>query len=343
MPGRAAQAKPFADLPPPTALSSARATIYNTGSKPNPSRQTARMKGRASTETIAQLLRPLAQAVEPALAAALGQQSVPAPLAEAMRYAALDGGKRLRPALVLLSAEAVADRNDWPMDPTPAAVAVELVHCYSLVHDDLPAMDDDSLRRGRPTCHVKFGQAMAILAGDALLTRAFEILARAPGDKATAARLVAELAGGAGPAGLIAGQVADMALCPVPAGEPGRQYIHMRKTAALIRAAVRMGAICAGADDADIKALTTFAEKLGLAFQIADDLLDATESAQVLGKTPGKDADSGKRTYATELSAEQARRQVEQLTAQACKALEPLGERAGNLKRLAVLLARRDR
>lgn len=299
------------------------------------------MNGPTSPQTIQNVLRERRDQVTRALDEALEcPDEVSRDLYEAMRYMALGGGKKLRPILVLLACEACGGTTDAAM---PAACAVEIVHTYSLIHDDLPAMDDDSLRRGRPTCHVKFGQAMAILAGDALLTRAFEILARAPGDKATAARLVAELAGGAGPAGLIAGQVADMALCPVPAGEPGRQYIHMRKTAALIRAAVRMGAICAGADDADIKALTTFAEKLGLAFQIADDLLDATESAQVLGKTPGKDADSGKRTYATELSAEQARRQVEQLTAQACKALEPLGDRAGNLKRLAVLLARRDR
>jgi len=302
-----------------------------------------RMKSTATSKTIRQVLGPLTKAIEPALAAALGGKCVPAPLAQAMRYAALDGGKRLRPAMVLLSAAAAADRVDWRMDPMPAAVAVELVHCYSLVHDDLPAMDDDSLRRGRATCHVKFGQAMAILAGDALLTRAFEVLAQAPGDKTIIAELIAELAGGGGPAGMIAGQVADMALCQVPDGEPGRRYIHMRKTAALIRAAVRMGAICAGADGAAIEALTMFAEKVGLAFQIADDVLDATLPAEVLGKTPGKDAQSGKRTYATELPVEQARRQAERLTAEACEALEPLGERAGNLKTLAVSLVRRDR
>ncbi len=299
-------------------------------------------ESRQPANTIAELLRPLAEAVEPALAEALSEDSVPAPLAEAMRYAVLAGGKRLRPGLVLLAAEAVADRSAWRADPVPAAVAVELVHCYSLVHDDLPAMDNDSLRRGRATCHVKFGEAMALLAGDALLTRAFEVLARTP-PKAVAAELVAELAAGAGPGGMIAGQVADMALCPVPAGEAGRRYIHMRKTAALIRAAVRMGALCAGADDDALRALSAFGESLGLAFQIADDLLDATKSAEVLGKTPGKDAEAGKRTYVTELPVEQARRRAEQLTADACKVLDSLGARAGELRKLAGLLVRRDR
>ncbi len=289
-------------------------------------------------ETLADVLAPLAALVEPAIAAALDQPAVPATLAEAMRYAALDGGKRLRPALVLLTAEAVAEPGRRVADATAAAVAVELVHCYSLVHDDLPAMDDDALRRGRPTCHVRFGEAMAILAGDALLTRAFEVLSGAGADG-----LVSELAAAAGPAGMIAGQVADMALCDVPPGEAGRQYIHLRKTAAIVRSAVRMGAMCAGAGDDELAALSEFGEKLGLTFQIADDLLDATKPAEVLGKTPGKDARAGKRTYATELGVTKARRQLQQVTADACKALDFMGPRAGELRRLAVLLARRDR
>jgi geranylgeranyl pyrophosphate synthase len=189
---------------------------------------------------------------------------------------------------------------------------------------------------------VKFGEAMAILTGDALLTRAFEVLAEMP-EKAVAARLVGELAVAAGPAGMIAGQVADMALCDVPDGEAGRRYIHLRKTAALIQSAVRMGAICAGASDDALVALTRYAERIGLAFQIADDLLDATKNAAVLGKTPGKDAEAGKRTYATELGLDAARRQLQEVTAEARKALDFEGLRAAELSLLADLLARRDR
>ncbi len=297
----------------------------------------------APPESIETLLGPLADAIEPALAAALDDPAVPPALAEAMRYAALDGGKRLRPALVFLSAEAVADPAQWRMDPAPAAVAVELVHCYSLVHDDLPSMDNDVLRRGRATCHVRFGEPMAILAGDALLTRALEVLARADGDRALAAELVAELAAAAGPAGMVAGQVADMALCAVPEGEAGRRYIHLRKTAAIIRAAVRMGGLCAGAGPDELDALSAYGEALGLTFQIADDLLDVTRPAEVLGKTPGKDAQAGKRNYAAELGVDRARREVRRLTQQACAALDALGGRGRQLKELAVLLSGRDR
>ena len=274
---------------------------------------------------------------------ALTDDAVPAALGEAMRYACLNGGKRLRPALVFLSAEAVAERDSWLADPTPAAVAVELVHCYSLVHDDLPAMDDDTLRRGRETCHVKFGEAMAILTGDALLTRAFEVLASGCADSGLGVRLIGELSTAAGAGGIIAGQVADMGLCEVPAGDAGRRYIHLRKTAALLRAAARAGGICAGADEAQLDALGTFGERLGLAFQVADDLLDTTGSAGTIGKTPGKDAKTGKRTYAGELGVEQARRLVADLTDQAAGALKPFGSRAQKLCELAEMLARRDR
>jgi len=297
---------------------------------------------RSRPAALADVLGPLAARIEPALAAALDSPGVPAALARAMRHAALDGGKRLRPALVLLSADAVDAPARRRADPTPAAVAVELVHCYSLVHDDLPAMDDDLLRRGRPTVHAKFGEAMAVLAGDALLTRAFEVLAETP-EKALATDLVGELAAGAGAAGMIAGQVADMALCDVPPGEVGRRYIHLRKTAALIRAAIRMGARCGGADDETLAALSDFGGQLGLTYQIADDLLDATRPAEALGKTPGKDARAGKRTYATELGVETARGQLAALTAGACTALDFMGPRARRLKELAALLARRDR
>jgi len=301
------------------------------------------MSGAHGADALGALLRPAAEAVEAAIGHWLSDPSVPAALAEAMRYASLNGGKRLRPALVLFSADAVADAPDRPADPMPAAVAVELVHCYSLVHDDLPAMDDDALRRGRPTCHVRYGEAMAILVGDALLTRAFEVLARGLPDAGISARLTGELAAAAGPAGIIAGQAADMGLCEVPDGPEGLRSIHARKTGALIRAAVRMGAICAGAADEALAALTAFGEAAGLAFQVTDDLLDATASAETLGKTPGKDAEAGKRNYVATLGIERTRRLAGDLNAQAAAALEILGPRAETLRRLTALLSGRDR
>ncbi len=292
---------------------------------------------------LAKTLGPLAERVNAALARWLNDRQIPPTLANALRYVTLLGGKRLRPALVLLSAQAVGRGPDWRTDPMPAAVAVEMIHCYSLVHDDLPAMDNDSLRRGRPTAHVAFGEAMSILAGDALLTRAFEVIARGVPNKALAAQLVAELAAAAGPAGMIAGQVADMALCPVPRGAEGCRYIHQRKTAALFRAAARMGGLCAGASPAQLKALTGFAERLGLAFQAADDLLDATAGAKALGKTPGKDARARKRTYVACFGTARTGKLVDRLTRQALAALKPLGRRGSRLAEVAELLCRRDR
>lgn len=283
------------------------------------------MASTPTTEGLARLTRSIVEAVDAAIDKWLSDPSVPDTLAAVMRYASLNGGKRVRPALVMLSAEAVAQPESWPADPTPAAVAVELVHCYSLVHDDLPAMDDDALRRGRPAAHVEFGEAMAILAGSALLTRAVEVLCLGVTDPSIAVKLVAELAEAVGPAGMLAGQVADMGLCEVPQGVSGRQYVHVRKTAAMIRAAVRMGGICAGADQVKLDALTTFGENIGLAFQIQDDVLDATKTTEVLGKTAGKDANSGKRTYATELGIERSRRLGEKATRQAMAALDVLG------------------
>jgi len=305
--------------------------------------QSDRRSGSRGGDALCALLRPAAEAVEAALGRWLSDPLIPTALAEAMRYASLNGGKRIRPALVLFSADAVADAADRPADPMPAAVAVELVHCYSLVHDDLPAMDDDALRRGRPTCHVRYGEAMAILVGDALLTRAFEVLARGVAEAPLSARLTGELAAAAGPAGIIAGQAADMGLCDVPDGPEGLRSIHARKTGALIRAAVRMGAICAGAGEEALAALTAFGEAAGLAFQVTDDLLDATASAKILGKTPGKDAEAGKRNYVAALGIEPTRRLAADLNARAAAALEILGPPADTLRHLAALLSERDR
>jgi farnesyl diphosphate synthase len=214
-----------------------------------------------------------------------------------------------------------------------------MVHCCSLVHDDLPAMDDDTLRRGRPTAHVKFGQAMAILVGDALLTRAFGLLAKA--DDRRSGRLTCELARAAGAAGMVAGQVADMDLCQLPEGLEGIRFIHLRKTAAMLRAAARMGAICADADDKTVDALGDYAEAIGLAFQLFDDLLDVTGAAETIGKTPGKDAGADKRTAAAQLSLDGARKLGNELTDRAIASLESLGEKADTLICLTRLLALR--
>jgi geranylgeranyl pyrophosphate synthase len=296
------------------------------------------MTQQQSTRSLADLLAPAARRVEEDLDRWLVEPDVPGELAEAMRYCAQGGGKRLRPGLVRLSCEAVGGDGDSEA-ARRCAVAVELVHAYSLVHDDLPAMDDDELRRGRPTAHVRFGEAMAILVGDALLTRAFGVLA--PADSEATPRLCAELAQGAGPAGMVAGQIADMDLCGVPEGAEGVTFIHVRKTGGLIRSAVRMGGLCGGADEASLGALTGYAEPLGLAFQLTDDLLDVLGTSEQTGKSTGKDAASGKRTYAAEMGVEPSRRRCDDLTAQAVAALEPLGPAAEPLRKLAELLADR--
>ncbi len=266
------------------------------------------------------------------------EADVPDALAEAMRYCALGGGKRLRPAIVYMAAEATgADANAEIV--RRSAVAVELIHSYSLVHDDLPAMDNDTLRRGQPTAHVKFGEAMAILAGDALLTRAFGILAEA--DHPMSARLVSELAAAAGAKGMIAGQVADMGLCDLPAGPEGTRYIHLTKTAAIITAAARMGAICGQASAEELQAVTRYAMNIGLLFQMVDDLLDVTGNVEHLGKTPGKDVSTGKRTHVADVGIARSIAMCEELTDAAARAIRPLGKKADKLKMLATLLAER--
>jgi geranylgeranyl pyrophosphate synthase len=295
------------------------------------------------TEPLEALLAPHTRAVQDDIAAWLDGQArsgVPGELVEAMRYCAMGGGKRLRPALVRMSATAVGGRRDDDL-VRRAAVAIELVHTYSLVHDDLPAMDDDVLRRGRPTAHVRFGEAMAILAGDALLTGAMGHLAQ--GASAASAALVAELAAGSGPAGMIAGQVADMSLSPVPPGAAGLDYIHARKTAALMRAACRMGAVAAGADAPSLAAVSGYGGAIGMAFQLVDDILDVCGSADQLGKTPGKDAAAGKKTHVALLGLDAARSRARQCTQDALAALAPLGPGADELGRLAGLLMERTK
>ena len=238
-------------------------------------------------------------------------------LLSAMRYAVMSGGKRLRPALTLAACEAFGGRTE---DALPPAAALELVHTYSLIHDDLPAMDDDDLRRGRPTTHKVFGEAEAILAGDALLTLAFEILATQPAGDAAAGRraeAVAVVAQRAGHAGMVGGQIADLEAEGKIAAVLQLEWIHRHKTGALIAAAVELGAIHAGASADDRAAMARYGEAVGLAFQIVDDVLDRTAPVSALGKTPGKDEKSGKATYPALLGMEESRREAERLVADA--------------------------
>jgi len=246
----------------------------------------------------------------------------PAGLHKAMRYSVLAGGKRLRPVLCLASAEA-AGGNDKPA--MPAALAIEILHTYTLIHDDLPCMDNDDLRRGKPTCHVAFGEANAVLAGDALLTLAFEWLAAAtPPAPYAPNSLILELARAAGSLGVIGGQVADLASEEKTPDADMVEFIHVHKTGALIKAAVRIGGICAGAGEADLNALSVYGEKAGLAFQIADDILNETSTPEALGKAAGSDRERGKMTYVAVHGLEGAKRAAARLAAEAVKALAPL-------------------
>jgi len=259
----------------------------------------------------------------------------PARLGEAMRYAVLGPGKRLRPVLTVLAAELVAGPAAGTR-AVPFGCALELIHAYSLVHDDLPAMDDDDERRGKPSLHVAYGEALAILTGDALLTEAFAVVARAAaslGSSATAARravrIGGEIADAAGADGMVAGQVVDLAsegLADVSLRTVAS--IHRRKTGALIRCAVRIGAIAAGAPERRLTRLTDYGEALGLAFQIADDVLDATHASDKIGRAGGGDAARGKATYPGILGVDGARRRARQAAEAASDALRPFGSRA---------------
>lgn len=257
-------------------------------------------------------------------------------LREAMRYAALGGGKRVRPILVLRAAEAAGGRH---ADAMPAAVALELVHCFSLVHDDLPALDNDDLRRGRPTAHKAFGEALAILAGDALLSTAMEVALRSPVNTAEIARELAEAT-----TAMISGQVYDTlgGFAGTPGPDERLRLIHRNKTGALIRCACRMGALAADGP-AHLPALTAYGQALGLMFQVVDDILDETQSTAHLGKAAGKDRDAGKMTYPAVHGLEESRRTVERLRQEALDAIAPLGPEAEPLRAAAVALAIRTR
>ncbi len=263
-------------------------------------------------------------------------------LLAAMRHGSLNGGKRLRPLLVR---QAAGVFGMPPSATITAGLAVEMIHCYSLVHDDLPAMDDDDLRRGQPTVHKVFDDATAILAGDALLTHAFGLLAgeTAHPDPGTRIRLVTELAAGAGAGGMVGGQMRDIEGETSFLTERAIGQMQAMKTGALIRAAVRIGAILGGASDTDLAHLTGYAEAAGRAFQLADDILDVTASAEALGKATGKDAEAGKQTIVARIGVAAAQRQLAEVVHDALSALLPFDHRADGLRATARFFAEREK
>jgi geranylgeranyl diphosphate synthase type II len=279
----------------------------------------------------------------------------PPRLAEAIRYCLLAPGKRLRPTLVLWAAEACGSSLEVAM---PAACAVEMIHTYSLVHDDLPAMDDDDLRRGRPTCHKVFGEANAILVGDALQALAFETIARDVKPASAAIACIAALAEAAGATALVGGQADDLACGESSRTEAGEsevsrlplqmdaleklESIHRRKTGAMFVVSMRLGGLVVGASPPRQAALEEFGRKLGLAFQIADDLLDVEGSEAAAGKRVGKDTGHGKLTFPSVLGVEESRRRAQRLIEEACAALAPLGSAAERLEALARFVLKRN-
>ena len=265
----------------------------------------------------------------------------PPKIHEAMRYSVFAGGKRLRPILALLACEAVGGN---PEDAMPAAVALEMIHTYSLIHDDLPAMDDDDYRRGRRTCHRVYGEAIAILAGDALLTQAFQVLADAGPTQLLSERrlrVIAEIAEAAGSSGMVGGQAMDILSEGREIDRPSLLYLHTHKTGALIRASVRAGGIAGGAEEEQLQALTRYAERVGLAFQIVDDILDIEGVTAEMGKTAGSDLRRKKATYPAVMGLEESRRQDADLLAEGKEALHPVGEKGATLAALADFVGRR--
>ncbi len=263
----------------------------------------------------------------------------PEELREAIRHSLLAPGKRLRPMLVLMAAEACGCDQQRAV---PAACAVEMIHTYSLIHDDLPAMDDDDMRRGQPSCHAKFGEATAILAGDALLTRAFEIMAQDIQPPQVAARCCAELAHAAGVTQLVGGQADDLAAQFADGSVQRLEDIHRRKTGAMFWISLRLGGIVAEADDEQADALGTYGRKMGLAFQIVDDLLDLQGDETAMGKRTKKDHRRGKLTFPAVLGVEESRHRAERLIDEACHALAPFGSRADDLAALARYVIQRN-
>jgi len=263
----------------------------------------------------------------------------PPSIHSAMRYSVFAGGKRIRPILCLEAARIFSD------DITPAfhpACALEFIHTYSLIHDDLPALDNDDLRRGKPTCHKKFGDALAILAGDALLTLAFATLGAAPVPAERRVAMLAEISAAAGTVnGMVGGQVADIEAESKPADAKMLEYIHLSKTAALIRASVTAGALSSGAPPEEVARLRRFGQTIGWAFQVTDDILDVEESSSALGKTAGKDLTQQKATYPAVHGLERSHQIARDLANQAMEELAPLADRASRLREIAEFLVLR--
>ncbi len=300
----------------------------------------ARVATHRASEASEEAFRSAAADVERDLEKRLTEVELPENLREAVCYSVLGGGKRLRPVLVLLACEAVGGKRDAAL---AAASAMELIHCFSLVHDDLPAMDDDDLRRGRPTLHIHAGEAMAILAGDVMVSLAFQFISTSSLPESICTNLTRELA--TATTAMIAGQVYDT-LGGFAAGMTKTaklNLVHQNKTGALLRAACRMGAICGAADNQTLLALTRYGEAMGLMFQIVDDLLDVTQSAEHIGKATGKDESAGKLTFPGLLGIEGSRQEITRLRHVSHESLASLGRTAQPLRDLCDLMAVRTK
>ena len=268
------------------------------------------------------------------------QKDCPKRLCEAMGYALMAGGKRVRPVLAMASCEAVGGKPDRFL---PIASSLELIHTYSLIHDDLPAMDNDDLRRNKPTTHRVFGEAIAILAGDALLTDAFSMISNSKADPKTLIDIINELSYASGPEGMVGGQAVDLILEGTKAKKKDLLYIHTHKTGALIRASVRIGAMMGNSSASELDALTEYGEKIGLAFQVIDDILDVTGTREELGKSTGADDARGKNTYPSIFGLKESQRIAEILVNDSIKALSGFNKKAQPLTEIArYLLSRRN-
>jgi geranylgeranyl diphosphate synthase type II len=295
----------------------------------------------SSKETITNYLARRASEVNESLDKHLPPAEVhPQQLHRAMRYSVMAGGKRIRPALLLTSGEAMGANTAELM---PAACAIEMIHTYSLIHDDLPAMDNDDLRRGRPTCHKAFGEAVAILAGDALLTLSFEVLASTTLNADRRVRVIHEFSVAAGSKhGMIGGQMADIENEGKAVSASILEQIHREKTGALIAASAAVGAIIAGARDDEIERLRGYGQRIGLAFQIADDILDVTSTSEQLGKTPGKDQAANKATYPAIYGIQASHSRARQLVDEAVETVSTLGQSASSLQEIARFIIARS-
>jgi len=299
------------------------------------------MANNVSTMDFNTRLRRKAQSVNYTLQRILDCRQINSELKKALKYTLGAPGKRVRSVLVLWCCELVGGRVN--SNAEIASAAIEMVHTYSLIHDDLPAMDDDDMRRGMPTCHKAFDEATAILAGDALLTLAFEILADSIDQPAVALRLISQLGQDAGATGMIAGQMADLRAEKSAGTKEMLEYIHINKTAKMFRCAAAMGAICGGATQKQFDCLCEYGLHVGLAFQIADDILDETASSEQLGKTAGKDLKAAKCTYPAIVGLEKARQVQQKLTSEAISMLEPFGTKADTLRQFATVLLERTK